>query len=79
MSMIVMDGFKFDESIGEEIKTQNLFWYDNINTKIMIGSKVVNYYIDNTTQEKIITLLTQTEMPNIVIRPVEFTILEPIL
>ena len=79
MSMIVMDGFKFDESINEEIKTQNLFWYDNINTKIMIGSKVVNYYIDNTTQEKIITLLTQTEMPNIVIRPVEFTILEPIL
>lgn len=78
MSMIVMDGFKFDESIDEEIKTQNLFWYDNINTKIMIGSKVVNYYIDNTTQEKIITLLTQTEMPNIVIRPVEFTILEPI-
>lgn len=78
MSMIVMDGFKFDESINEEIKTQNLFWYDNINTKIMIGSKVVNYYIDNTTQEKIITLLTQTEMPNIVIRPVEFTILEPI-
>lgn len=78
MSMIVMDGFKFDESINEEIKTQNLFWYDNINTKIMIGSKVVNYYIDNTTQEKIITLLTQTEMQNIVIRPVEFTILEPI-
>lgn len=78
MSMIVMDGFKFDESINEEIKTKNLFWYDNVNTKIMIGSKVVNYYIDNTTQEKIITLLTQTEMPNIVIRPVEFTVLEPI-
>ena len=45
MSMIVMDGFKFDESINEEIKTKNLFWYDNVNTKIMIGSKVVNYYI----------------------------------
>lgn len=78
MSMILMDGFQYDESIAEVIKTSNIFWYDNIQSKLKIGDKVLNYYIDSATQNKILTTLTQEEAPGLNISPVEFTVSTPI-
>lgn len=78
MSMILMDGFQYDESITEVIKTSKIFWYDNIQSKLKIGDKVLNYYIDSTTQNKILTTLTQEEAPGLNISPVEFTVSTPI-
>jgi len=78
MSMILMDGFKYDESIIEDIKTSKLFWYDNVQSKLKIGDKVLNYYIDGATQSKILTTLTQAEAPGLIISPVEFTVSTPV-
>ena len=81
MSMILMDGFKYDESIIEDIKTSKLFWYDNVQSKLKIGDKVLNYYIDGSdgvTQSKILTTLTQAEAPGLNISPVEFTVSTPV-
>lgn len=78
MSMILMDGFKYDESIIEDIKTSKLFWYDNVQSKLKIGDKVLNYYIDGVTQSKILTTLTQEEAPGLNISPVEFTVSTPV-
>lgn len=78
MSMILMDGFKYDESIIEDIKTSKLFWYDNVQSKLKIGNKELNYYIDGVTQSKILTTLTQAEAPGLNISPVEFTVSTPV-
>ena len=78
MSMILMDGFKYNESIIEDIKTSKLFWYDNVQSKLKIGDKVLNYYIDGVTQSKILTTLTQEEAPGLNISPVEFTVSTPV-
>lgn len=78
MSMILMDGFHYDESIAEDIKTSKLFWYDNVQSKLKIGSKVLNFYIDPTTQDKILTTLTQEEAPGLNISPVEFSVSTPV-
>lgn len=81
MSQIIMDGFKYDSSIPEDIKTNSLLWYDNVNSKLKIGTKVLNYYLDpadTTGQTKILTTLTQTEAPGLNIFPVEFTVSSPI-
>ena len=78
MSMILMDGFKYDESIVEDIKTSKIFWYDNVQSKLKIGNKVLNFYIDATTQEKTLTTLTQEEAPGLNISPVEFSVSTPV-
>lgn len=78
MSMILMDGFQYDESITESIKTSKIFWYDNVQSKLKIGDKVLNYYIDGTTQNKILTTLTQEEAPGLNISPVEFSVSTPV-
>lgn len=81
MSMILMDGFKYDESIMEDIKTSKLFWYDNVQSKLKIGDKVLNYYIDGTdgtAQSKVLTTLTQEEAPSLNISPVEFSVSTPV-
>lgn len=78
MSMILMDGFQYDESITESIKTSKIFWYDNVQSKLKIGDKVLNYYIDGTTQNKILTTLTQEEAPGLNINPVEFSVSTPV-
>lgn len=81
MSMILMDGFQYDESITEGIKTSKIFWYDNVQSKLKIGDKVLNYYIDGAdgaTQSKILTTLTQEEAPGLNISPVEFSVSTPV-
>ena len=81
MSMILMDGFKYDESIVEDIKTSKIFWYDNVQSKLKIGNKVLNFYIDGadgTTQEKTLTTLTPEEAPGLNISPVEFSVSTPV-
>ena len=78
MSMILMDGFQYDESITEGIKTSKIFWYDNVQSKLKIGDKVLNYYIDGTTQNKILTTLTPEEAPSLNISPVEFSVSTPV-
>lgn len=78
MSMILMDGFQYDESITESIKTSKIFWYDNVQSKLKIGDKVLNYYIDGVTQSKILTTLTQEEAPGLNISPVEFSVSTPV-
>ena len=81
MSMILMDGFKYDESIVEDIKTSKIFWYDNVQSKLKIGNKVLNFYIDGadgTTQEKTLTTLTPEEAPSLNISPVEFSVSTPV-
>ena len=78
MSMILMDGFKYDESIVEDIKTSKIFWYDNVQSKLKIGNKVLNFYIDAATQEKVLTTLTPEEAPSLNISPVEFSVSTPV-
>ena len=78
MSMILMDGFQYDESITEGIKTSKIFWYDNVQSKLKIGNKVLNFYIDTTTQEKTLTTLTPEEAPSLNISPVEFSVSTPV-
>lgn len=78
MSMILMDGFQYEESITESIKTSKIFWYDNVQSKLKIGDKVLNYYIDGVTQSKILTTLTQEEAPGLNISPVEFSVSTPV-
>ena len=78
MSMILMDGFKYDESIVEDFKTSKIFWYDIIPSKLKIGNKVLNFYIDTTTQEKTLTTLTPEEAPSLNISPVEFSVSTPV-
>ena len=73
MSKILMDGFKIDESLSLVLKTNELLWYDSVNNKLKVGFKDLNYYT-NTSNEKILTILTQEESPGINILPVEFTV-----
>lgn len=74
MSKILMDGFKIDASLDLILKTDKLLWYDSINNKLKVGAKNLNYYVDATTNEKVLTVLSQEESPGINILPVEFTV-----
>ena len=42
----------------------------------MVGSKKLNYYVEN--NEKILTTLTQMELPNKIVLPLEFSVISKI-
>ena len=51
-------------------------WYNSINSSLMVGSKKLNYYVEN--NEKILTTLTQIELPNKIVLPLEFSVISKI-
>ena len=79
MSKIIMEGFRTDATLDDidAILVRNIFWYDIANTRLMVGSIALNYYIDNSdeTKPKVLTTLTQAEAPGLTISPVEFSVL----
>lgn len=82
MSKIIMEGFRTDKTLPniEAILTKNLFWYDKVSGTLKVGNKVLNYYIEivDGVESKILTTLSQSEEPNKIIKPLEFSTLDPI-
>lgn len=78
MSKIILNGFRIDSTHTDlqAILIKNLLWYNSINSSLMIGSKKLNYYVEN--NEKILTTLTQIELPNKIVLPLEFSVISKI-
>lgn len=78
MSKIILNGFRIDSTHTDlqAILIKNLLWYNSINFSLMVGSKKLNYYVEN--NEKILTTLTQMELPNKIVLPLEFSVISKI-
>lgn len=78
MSKIILNGFRVESTHTDlqAILIKNLLWYNSINSSLMIGSKKLNYYVEN--NEKILTTLTQIELPNKIVLPLEFSVISKI-
>lgn len=78
MSKIILNGFRIDSTHTDlqAILIKNLLWYNSINSLLMVGSKKLNYYVEN--NEKILTTLTQIELPNKIVLPLEFSVISKI-
>lgn len=78
MSKIILNGFRIDSTHTDlqAILIKNLLWYNSINSSLMVGSKKLNYYVEN--NEKILTTLTQIELPNKIVLPLEFSVISKI-
>lgn len=78
MSKIILNGFRIDSTHTDlqAILVKNLLWYNSINSSLMVGSKKLNYYVEN--NEKILTTLTQIELPNKIVLPLEFSVISKI-
>ena len=78
MSKIILNGFRIDSTHTDlqAILIKNLLWYNSINSSLMVGSKKLNYYVEN--NEKILTTLTQMELPNKIVLPLEFSVISKI-
>ena len=78
MSKIILNGFRIDSTHTDlqAILIKNLLWYNSINFSLMVGSKKLNYYVEN--NEKILTTLTQIELPNKIVLPLEFSVISKI-
>ena len=74
MSKIILNGFRIDSSHTDlqAVLLKNLLWYDQITGSLKIGSKKLNYYIEN--NEKILTTLSQMELPNKIVKLLEFSV-----
>lgn len=78
MSKIIFDGFRISEAQTDQeaILIKNIVWYDKVHNFIKVGNKVLNYYVEN--NEKVLTTLTQAELPGKAILPLEFSVITPI-